>query len=147
MDKNEILTLSYSTLYNMLDDAQNAGLFADGCCYDLDYDIDEEIKRNIESGDIKIVEDYNNGGYISREEAKSAYCRNFCTQGAACPDYRCKEVNDAFDKIPSFHIKPMSARWIINSDGYYPYCSNCKHEPQSGKMTRYCPDCGARMKD
>ena len=93
MDKNEILTLSYSTLYNMLDDAQNAGLFADGCCYDLDYDIDEEIKRNIESGDIKIVEDYNNGGYISREEAKSAYCRNFCTQGAACPDYRCKEVN------------------------------------------------------
>ena len=147
MDKNEILTLSYSTLYNMLDDAQNAGLFADGCCYDLDYDIDEEIKRNIESGDIKIVEDYNNGGYISREEAKSAYCRNFCTQGAACPDYRCKEVNDAFDKIPPAHIKPMSARWIINSDGYYPYCSNCKHEPQSGKMTRYCPDCGARMKD
>lgn len=59
MDKNEMLTLSYSTLHNMLDDAQHDGLFADGCCYDLDYDIDEEIKRNIESGDIKIVEDYN----------------------------------------------------------------------------------------
>lgn len=71
MDKNEMLTLSYSTLHNMLDDAQHDGLFADGCCYDLDYDIDEEIKRNIESGDIKIVEDYNNGSYISREEAKA----------------------------------------------------------------------------
>lgn len=59
MEKNEKLTLSYSTLYDMLDEAQHDGLFADGCCYDLDYDIDEEIKRNIESGDIKIVEDYN----------------------------------------------------------------------------------------
>ena len=146
MDKNEKLILSYSTLHNMLDDAQNDGLFAEGCCYDLNYDIDEEIKRNIESGDIKMVEDYNNGGYVSREEAKAAYCRKFCTQGAACPDYKCKEVNDAFDKIPSAHIEPRSAHWIINSDGYYPYCSSCKYEPKSGEMTRYCPDCGARMK-
>ena len=34
-------------------------------------------------------------------------------------------------------------RWIINSDGYYPYCSECKYEPK--EMTHYCPDCGAEM--
>lgn len=37
------------------------------------------------------------------------------------------------------------AKWLINCDGYYPYCSNCLTEPQSGKMTKYCPKCGAKM--
>jgi len=37
-------------------------------------------------------------------------------------------------------------QWIINSDGYYPYCSICHNEPKNGKMTNYCPECGAYMK-
>ena len=37
------------------------------------------------------------------------------------------------------------AKWEICSDGYYPYCSECKTEPESGKMTDYCPHCGAYM--
>jgi len=37
------------------------------------------------------------------------------------------------------------AKWNINPDGYYPYCSRCKEEPPSGIMTKYCPNCGARM--
>ena len=36
-------------------------------------------------------------------------------------------------------------RWIISSDGYYPYCSNCKKEPKSGEMTPFCPSCGSKM--
>ena len=39
--------------------------------------------------------------------------------------------------------------WLINSDGYYPYCSICKYEPQNrvqSSMTKYCPNCGAFMK-
>ena len=36
-------------------------------------------------------------------------------------------------------------KWLINPDGYYPYCSECKEEPESGKMTKYCPNCGTRM--
>lgn len=36
-------------------------------------------------------------------------------------------------------------RWEINCDGYYPYCSNCKKEPQGREMTSFCPNCGARM--
>lgn len=38
------------------------------------------------------------------------------------------------------------AKWEICSDGYYPYCSNCKEEPQGRVMTDYCPNCGAYMK-
>ena len=34
-------------------------------------------------------------------------------------------------------------KWLINSDGYYPYCSQCKYEPK--EMTHYCPNCGAKM--
>lgn len=37
-------------------------------------------------------------------------------------------------------------RWLINSDGYYPYCSACLSEPENRKMTDYCPKCGAYMK-
>lgn len=37
------------------------------------------------------------------------------------------------------------AEWKICSDGYYPYCSNCKNEPQGREMTSFCPNCGARM--
>lgn len=35
--------------------------------------------------------------------------------------------------------------WIISSDGYYPYCSECKSEPKNGDMTDFCPNCGAKM--
>lgn len=34
-------------------------------------------------------------------------------------------------------------QWLINCDGYYPYCSRCGHEPT--KMTKYCGECGAEM--
>ena len=36
--------------------------------------------------------------------------------------------------------------WIISSDGYYPYCSECLTEPKSGDMTDVCPTCGADMR-
>lgn len=42
-------------------------------------------------------------------------------------------------------VEVVHGRWIISSDGYYPYCSECKEEPESGKMTNYCPSCGAAM--
>ena len=40
------------------------------------------------------------------------------------------------------------ATWIISSDGYYPYCSNCGYEPPYTKednRTPYCPKCGEKM--
>lgn len=37
-------------------------------------------------------------------------------------------------------------RWEICSDGYYPYCSGCHYEPPWGEpLTKFCPECGARM--
>ena len=41
------------------------------------------------------------------------------------------------------HNRP---HWVISSDGYYPYCSECKSEPKSGDMTNFCPSCGADMR-
>ena len=38
-------------------------------------------------------------------------------------------------------------KWVICSDGYYPYCSECKEEPKGGNMTSYCPNCGATMEE
>ena len=40
-----------------------------------------------------------------------------------------------------------TAKWLINSDGYYPYCSRCMNEPPSGILTKYCPECGAKMEE
>ena len=37
------------------------------------------------------------------------------------------------------------ARWEINCDGYYPYCSNCMNEPPGRELTEFCPRCGAKM--
>ena len=40
-------------------------------------------------------------------------------------------------------------KWIINCDGYYPYCSLCGEEPNikhSEELPPYCPYCGARNK-
>jgi hypothetical protein len=49
-------------------------------------------------------------------------------------------------KIGGISSKQKEGEWIICSDGYYPYCSECKNEPKNGVMTEYCPHCGAKMK-
>lgn len=43
------------------------------------------------------------------------------------------------------------ATWLISSDGYYPYCSNCGYEPEPPNIykdnrTPFCPQCGEVMK-
>ena len=46
-------------------------------------------------------------------------------------------------------VEVKHAEWEISSDGYYPYCTNCRYEPPwvGGKdmRTPYCPNCGAKM--
>ena len=46
--------------------------------------------------------------------------------------------------IPDY-FEESKAEWYISSDGYYPYCSNCHQEPDSGKLEDRCPNCGATM--
>ena len=41
--------------------------------------------------------------------------------------------------------KGETANWIICCDGYYSYCSRCKSKPPGREMSKYCPNCGAKM--
>lgn len=58
-----------------------------------------------------------------------------------------KEYLDNCFEIIEADVEPVKhGRWLINSDGYYPYCSECKNEPDGRKMSKYCPHCGAIMR-
>ena len=61
-------------------------------------------------------------------------------------DFYCGYSKRRSDAVNNTKNKTREARWIINSDGYYPYCSACMTEPQNGEMADYCPNCGAKMK-
>ena len=51
-----------------------------------------------------------------------------------------------FFNIPTADVaEVIHAKWLISSDSYFPFCSNCNNEPFRGKMTKYCPECGAKM--
>ena len=53
---------------------------------------------------------------------------------------------DMVDDAPTVDAELVEhGEWLICSDGYYPYCSKCKNEPQGRVMTDYCPNCGAKM--
>lgn len=52
----------------------------------------------------------------------------------------------ALQKLPDSNVEEViHAKWEINCDGYYPYCSHCKAEPKGGLMSKRCPNCGALM--
>lgn len=55
-------------------------------------------------------------------------------------------IKEWLEQIPAVQPEKKIGQWLINSDGYYPYCSTCKNEPKSRTMTDYCPNCGAFMK-
>lgn len=60
-----------------------------------------------------------------------------------------EEIKDVLscDRLLADVAPIVHGHWIINSDGYYPQCSNCMREPESGKMTEFCPHCGAEMSE
>lgn len=41
-------------------------------------------------------------------------------------------------------LNQRHGKWEISCDGWYPYCSECGQEPKGG-MSKYCPNCGAKM--
>lgn len=52
------------------------------------------------------------------------------------------EAMETVQKWSDENSEPL-AKWEINSDGYYPYCSDCGFEPK--KISLYCPNCGKKM--
>lgn len=48
------------------------------------------------------------------------------------------------ESAPTIETHPVNiARWIVSSDGYYPYCPICGAQPD--KKTRFCAECGAKL--
>lgn len=64
---------------------------------------------------------------------------------------RCVQLLDAILDAPTADVVEVRhGEWKICSDGYYPYCSRCRYEPEistrySNNLTPYCPNCGAKM--
>lgn len=59
-----------------------------------------------------------------------------------------REMLDEIEGLDETEVQPVKhGRWEICCDGYYPYCSNCKKEPQGREMTDFCPNCGCYMRD
>lgn len=62
----------------------------------------------------------------------------------------CVPISDIYRSIvetPTADVVEVRrGKWLINADGYHPYCSECKLEPQGHIMTDFCPNCGADMR-
>lgn len=52
-------------------------------------------------------------------------------------------VDPNYDFYLTGFEKERVAHWDINCDGYYPFCSACGES--TVKMSKYCPNCGARI--
>lgn len=52
------------------------------------------------------------------------------------------------EAFPTADVAPVvHSKWEICCDGYYPYCKRCRNEPQGRVMTKFCPNCGAKMEN
>ena len=75
--------------------------------------------------------------YIERERAM---------QVAFTSPFFSNALMEEIKVIPAADVAPViHSKWEICCDGYYPYCLNCKAEPPGREMTKYCPNCGAKM--
>lgn len=96
-------------------------------------------------------------GFIKKSDIMNMLKEDFCDFCDYCPgDCPVDTIIKKVEKIPVAEVTSLApvekweitpiAKWEICSDGYYPYCSKCKKEPQGRIMTDYCPNCGAWMK-
>jgi len=83
------------------------------------------------------------------EMLKGNINRMFITKSKSEFDSRVAYAKRNLDVLISILEKKFynesSGYWIINSDGYYPQCSECGAEPKEGKKTAICECCGAKM--
>ena len=82
-----------------------------------------------------------------RPSLRAKTLENVMRSNLSVTDKECiKAAFDLNDVLQRREAEPVRhGRWIISSDGYYPYCSECKERPKSGDMTKHCPNCGAKM--
>lgn len=83
--------------------------------------------------------------YIDLEETVTTLKRNSQKYFSSFHKGYVQAIEDLAD-IPAAKVAPVRhGHWIINSDGYYPQCSECMSEPRGREMTKYCGECGAKM--
>ena len=75
-------------------------------------------------------------------------CKDCIHNGVCYLQEVCSDIEEQLEEFgcEDYRQRITYGEWIICSDGYYPYCSVCHNEPQSGKLTKFCPNCGAEMK-
>ena len=100
----------------------------------------------------------NDGDLISRKAAKEAYCKKFCHPGVMCPDISfCREVDEAFDSVPSaqpeYHIKSVQSEsdkiYGIMKDYYFEHKDEHNQSWQGGfaKCMNLIPNVWERRED
>lgn len=68
-----------------------------------------------------------------------------CVQGPNAERLK-KFCVDTVNNVSAADVAPVvHSKWEICCDGYYPYCKRCRNEPQGRVMTKFCPNCGAKM--
>lgn len=147
----------------VLEEALNNKAVRAGLADEIDI---KEIINDVSSADVISVGEYQGLADENRElkrllriaiadfESVTKICDE--TQCESCPNnylrnYPCEwQYRDEAEKLLKSEtlaeFQPVvHARWEISSDGYYPYCKKCNARPENGKMTKYCPNCGAKM--
>lgn len=80
------------------------------------------------------------------KEIRDTYEYEYPTASGAFDEFVTMLIPRILNNIPPADVaEVVHAKWEISSDGYYPYCSHCKTEPENGVMSKYCPECGAKM--
>ena len=96
--------------------------------------------------------------YISDEQL-CFFCGRNDKEGCSVGSCRSRSVEDIIkgwlDRECAAEAKAatgVKGRWLINCDGYYPYCSECGYEPRvrvdyniKDGLPGRCPRCGADM--
>lgn len=61
-------------------------------------------------------------------------------------EINCKKDENKFLKelLNDVNITSLNSKWVISSDGYYPYCPKCHYRP-NGELKRFCANCGMDM--
>lgn len=99
--------------------------------------IQQEINKTVEGAIVSEVQEKLHIEINVRELKKAlAYDRKQYEKG----------FDDGFARAEKKN-KKAEGHWVICSDGYYPYCSECNKEPPGRVMSAFCPNCGARMTD
>ena len=62
--------------------------------------------------------------------------------------YTVEDFIDSLNGQPSVDAQPIiHAHWKRADDVYSCYCSNCGKTIYDGNISKFCPNCGARMKE